>query len=90
MEKIYALTEVNYFGEVTAVELFTDKQVAINTLEAHYLYEKDEAERNGYADQVDENSFLDDMQGELLYGDTRFYWQILEAHTSLYNATTKK
>lgn len=90
MEKIYALTEVNYFGEVTAVELFTDKQVAINTLEAHYLYEKDEAERNGYADQVDENSFLEDMCGELLYGDTRFFWQILEAHTSLYNATTKK
>lgn len=90
MEKIYALTEVNYFGEVTAVELFTDKQVAINTLEAHYLYEKDEAERNGYADQVDENSFLEDMCGELSYGDTRFFWQILEAHTSLYNATTKK
>lgn len=90
MEKIYALTEVNYFGEVTAVELFTDKQVAINTLEAHFLYEKNNAEREGYADEVDERSFLEDMCGELLYGDTRFLWQILEAHTSLYNATTKK
>lgn len=90
MEKIYALTEVNYFGEVTAVELFTDKRVAINTLEAHYLYEKNEAERVGYADEVDERSFLEDMQGEILYGDTRFYWQIQEATTSLFNASTRK
>ena len=90
MEQIYALTETDFGGEVTAVELFTDKQVAINTLEAHYLYEKNNAEREGYADEVDENSFLEDMQGELLYGDTRFYWQILEAHTSLFNATIKK
>lgn len=90
MEKIYALTEVNAFGEVTAVELFTDKQVAINTLEAHYLYEKNVAERDGYADQVDESSFIEDMCGELSYGETRFLWQIMEAHTDLFNATTKK
>ena len=90
MEKIYALTETDFGGEVTAVERFTDKQVAINTLEAHYLYEKENAEREGYADEVDERSFLEDMQGELLYGDTRFYWQILKAHTSLFNATIKK
>ena len=90
MEKIYALTETNSFGEVTSVELFTDKQVAINVLEAHYLYEKENAERDGYADEVDENSYLEDMQGELLYGDTRFYWQIIEARTSLFNATIKK
>ena len=90
MEKIYALTETNSFGEVTSVELFTDKQVAINVLEAHYLYEKENAERDGYADEVDENSNLEDMQGELLYGDTRFYWQIIEARTSLLNATIKK
>ena len=89
MERIYALTETNSSGEVTSVELFTDKQVAINVLEAHYLYEKENAEREGYADEVDERSFLEDMQGELLYGDTRFYWQIKEAHTSLFNATTK-
>ena len=90
MERIYALTETNSSGEVTSVELFTDKQVAINVLEAHYLYEKENAEREGYADEVDENSFLEDMQGELLYGDTRFYWQVIEATTSLFNATIKK
>ena len=90
MERIYALTETNSSGEVTSVELFTDKQVAINVLEAHYLYEKENAEREGYADEVDENSFLEDMQGELLYGDTRFYWQGIEATTSLFNATIKK
>lgn len=90
MERIYALTETNSSGEVTSVELFTDKQVAINVLEAHYLYEKENAEREGYADEVDERSFLEDMQGELLYGDTRFYWQVIEATTSLFNATIKK
>jgi hypothetical protein len=90
MKQIYALTETNFDGEVTAVELFTDRQVAINVLEAHYLYERENAEREGYADQVDENSFLEDMQGEIQYGDTRFYWQIKEAHTSLFNATIQK
>ena len=90
MERIYALTETNSSGEVTSVELFTDKQVAINVLEAHYLYEKENAEREGYADEVDERSLLEDMQGELLYGDTRFYWQVIEATTSLFNATIKK
>ena len=90
MKQIYALTETNFDGVVTAVELFTDRQVAINVLEAHYLYERENAERDGYADEVDEHSFLEDMQGELLYGDTRFYWQIKEAHTSLFNATIQK
>ena len=89
MERIYALTETNSNGEVTSVELFTDKQVAINVLEAHYLYEKENAERDGYADDLDE-IFLEDMRGELAYGDTRFYWQVIEATTSLFNATIKK
>jgi hypothetical protein len=83
MDKIYALIETNECGACKAVELFSNREIAVNVLEAHYLYEKDDAERAGYSDTLE--GYIEDMRAELEYGGILFRWQIIEADSRFVN-----